>query len=141
MYYPANLTPDGEGWLVTFADIPEALTSGKTKEEALEMAADALTTAIDLYFENRRAVPLPSKLDAGLHMVELQASVSAKVLLLNEMVKQEIRPADLARRLGASPQEISRLTDLKHSTKIDTIDAALHALGKRLDLRLASASV
>lgn len=81
MHYPAKLTADGESWLVTFPDIPEALTSGKTKQEALEMASDALTTAIDFYFEDRRTVPLPSKMAAGMHPVELPAIVSARILL------------------------------------------------------------
>jgi len=34
-----------------------------------------------------------------------------------------------------TPQEVNRLTDVHHTTRIDGIAAALHALGKRLDLR------
>jgi len=138
MFYPAEMKPDGAGWLVTFPDIPEALTSGATQEEALEMAADALATAMEFYFEDRRPVPLPSKVAKGQHAVELPASVSAKVLLLNEMIKQKVRPADLARMLDATPQEVNRLTDLSHATKIDSVNAALHALGKGLELRVVS---
>ncbi len=37
----------------------------------------------------------------------------------------------LARRIGATRHEVNRLTNLKHATKIDRIDAALRALGKR----------
>jgi antitoxin HicB len=54
------------------------------------------------------------------------------VLLLNEMLRQKVRPIDLARRIGTTKQEVNRLTDLRHATKIDRIDAALRALGKRL---------
>jgi antitoxin HicB len=136
MFYPADLQPDGDGWMVTFPDIPEANTSGKTQEEALEMAADALATAMEFYFEDRRPVPMPSKAAKGQPLVELPASVAAKVLLLNEMIKQEVRPIDLARRMGKTPQEVTRLVDLKHATKIDSINAALQALGRSLDLRL-----
>jgi antitoxin HicB len=63
------------------------------------------------------------------------ASLAAKVLLLNELVRQNVRPAEFARRLGTTPQEVNRLTDVRHTTRIDGIAAALHALGKRLDLR------
>jgi antitoxin HicB len=64
-------------------------------------------------------------------------SVAAKVLLLNEMLRQKVRPIDLARLIGTTKQEVNRLTDLKHATKIDRIDAALRALGKRLILDAA----
>ena len=67
--------------------------------------------------------------------MELPASVSAKVLLLNEMITQKVRPAELARRLRVTPQEITRLIDLRHVTKIDGIAGALKALGKTLEIR------
>ncbi len=40
----------------------------------------------------------------------------------------------MARRIGATRQEVNRLTNLKHATKIDRIDVALGALGKWLYL-------
>ena len=43
----------------------------------------------------------------------------------------------MARRIGATRQEVNRLTSLKHTTKIDRIDVALRALGKRLYLDAA----
>jgi hypothetical protein len=46
-------------------------------------------------------------------------------------------PAHLARRIGATRQEVDRLINLKHATKIDRIDTALRALGKRLYLDAA----
>jgi antitoxin HicB len=139
MFYPAVLTRDGDGWMVAFPDIPEALTSGATREEALEMAKDALKTAMEFYFEERRPVPLPSKVTRGQDAVELEPSVAAKVLLLNEIVKQNVRPTDLARKLGTTPQEVNRLMDLRHATKIDSINAAMHAIGKRLEVRAVAA--
>jgi antitoxin HicB len=68
--------------------------------------------------------------------VRLVASLSAKVLLLNEMVAQNVRPSELARRLKTTPQEVNRLTDVRHTTRIDGIAAALQALGKHLDMRV-----
>jgi antitoxin HicB len=132
--YPARLSRDGEGFMVSFPDIPEALTSGASREEALDMAADALTTAMDFYFEDRRPVPAPSQPKRGQVLIDLPASVSAKVLLLNEMLRQRVKPAELARRMNVRPQEVNRITTLRHPTKIDTISQALAVLGKRLDL-------
>lgn len=135
--YPARISRDGEGFMVSFPDIPEALSGAETREQALEMAADALTTAMDFYFEDRRLVPAPSAQKRGQVMIDLPPSVGAKVLLLNEMLSQGTRPADLARRMNVRPQEVNRLTDLRHPTKIDTIALALKALGRRLELGLA----
>jgi antitoxin HicB len=136
--YPVTLTPDKEigGFVVSFQDIPEAITQGEDLEESLQMAKDALETALDFYFEDNRPVPMPSPAKRGQHLVELPASVSAKVLLLNEMIGQQVRPAELARRLKTTPQEVNRLTDLHHTTKIDRIAAALKALGKTLEMRV-----
>jgi antitoxin HicB len=135
--YPANLKKDGKYIVVTFTDIPEAITQGDNREHALEMAKEALEVSMDFYFEDQRAVPMPSKPKRGQVVVELPLSVMAKVLLLNEMLRQKVRPIELARRIGTTKQEVNRLTDLKHATKIDRIDAALRALGKKLILDAA----
>lgn len=135
--YPARVTRDGDGFTVSFPDIPEALTGAKDRDEAIALAADALTSAMDFYFEDRRPVPPPSAPKRGQITVDLPASVSAKVLLLNEMIAQGKRPAELARLMHARPQEVTRLIDLHHPTKIDTVAAALRALGRRLDMSLA----
>lgn len=135
MRYPARFeaAPEG-GYVVTFRDIPEAITQGDTETEAMEMAEDALVSSMDFYFDDKRPVPSPSKAKAGERLVGLPASVAAKVLLLNEMLGQQVTAAELARRLGTRPQDVQRLTDLSHASKIDTIDRALQALGRRLDV-------
>ena len=132
--YPARVARDGDGFMVSFPDIPEALTGAPTREQALDMAADALTTAMDFYFKDRRPVPAPSEVKRGQVLVDLPLSVSAKVLLLNEMLRQQMKPAELARRMNVRPQEVNRITTLSHPTKIDTISQALAAMGKRLEL-------
>jgi antitoxin HicB len=135
--YPVTMTPDKKsgGFIVTFRDIPEAITQGETVEEALAMAAEALESAMDFYFEDKRAVPMPSAAKRRQQVVELPISLSAKVLLLNEMIHQKVRPAELARRLHTTPQEVNRLTNLHHTSKIDGIAGAMKALGKTLEIR------
>jgi antitoxin HicB len=135
MKYPASFKLSDSGrYIVSFRDIPEALTQGDTEAEALDMAADALLTAMDFYFEDRRPVPLPSEAVEGERLIELPLSASAKVLLLNETLKQRVRPADLARLMNVKPQEVNRIVDLHHATKIDTLAAAFKALGRELEL-------
>lgn len=135
--FPAHLEAQPEGgFTVTFRDVPEAITQGDSREEALSEAVDALVTAMEFYFDDGRPVPSPSKARKGEEEVSLPVSISAKVLLLNAMLEERKRPADLARAMRVKPQEVNRIMDLHHATKIDTVADALRALGRRFDLRV-----
>ena len=57
-------------------------------------------------------------------------SVASKVLLLNAFLQSEITQQELARRIGKHKQEITRLFNLHHATKIDAVQLAANALGK-----------
>ena len=66
--YPCILTPDeeeGEGFVVTFPDVPEAITGGNTREEALMMAQDGLAVALGMYVKSRQEIPVPSGVAPG----------------------------------------------------------------------------
>ena len=78
--YPATLTKDGGTFLVTFRDVPEAITFGADKEEALLNAVDALETGLSFYVESCRPLPLPSKAKRG------EITVSAAALELATLV-------------------------------------------------------
>lgn len=64
--FPITLTLDKEkgGFVVTFKDIPEAITQG-AETEALENAQEALEVALDFYFDDKRPVPTPQARSAG----------------------------------------------------------------------------
>jgi antitoxin HicB len=135
--YPVSLSKDTNGtYLVEVPDLPEANAVGDDHEEALLNAADAIATALGIYFDERRPVPLPSKAKKGKATVVLPAIEEAKVLLWNEMLAQNIRKAELARRLNVHMPQIDRLFNLKHSTKVEFIEQAAKALGKQLHVTL-----
>jgi antitoxin HicB len=134
MQYPALFTSDDGAFVVTFRDIPEAITQGDTEDEALELAEDVLRESMAYYLEEKRQVPMPSAPREGERLISVAPSVAAKVLLLNEMLAQRVTSAELARRLDVSRQDVVRLTDLSHATKIDRIDQALAAMGKKLEI-------
>jgi antitoxin HicB len=60
--YPVTLTPDtvDGGFIVTFRDLPEAITQGETIAEALNEAADALEEAIAGRIRRGDPIPEPS---------------------------------------------------------------------------------
>lgn len=136
MLYPARIEKEGNNYNVTFRDIPEANTCGDSFEDAVNMATDALLVSMEFYFEDQRTVPMPSKAKRGETLIALPASVYAKVLLLNTMIEQNISNIELAKRINVRPQELQRITNLGHSTKIDTVAKALNALGKTLQISI-----
>ena len=136
--YRVTLTlDDNNTLLVTFPDIPEAITFGDDEQEALLNALDALEAAIEIYFEDRRPVPLPSRVAKGKPFVTLPILPAAKVLVFNEMLAKNLRKADLARQLNVHMPQIDRLFNLRHSSKIEFVEQAANALGKKLDISLA----
>ena len=133
--YPALFSPDEHGgYVVTFRDVPEALTQADTLQQAREMAADALATAMEFYIEDRRPAPMPSRARAGEELVSLPVVVGAKMALLGLMAAERVRPADLARAMGVQPQIVTRLLDCRHKSDIQTVARAFSALGRRLEI-------
>ncbi len=122
--------------MVSFPDIPEALTQGNTRHDALQAAQTALITAFEFYFDDNEAIPLPSAVGAEDTYVEISLSVASKVLLLNAFLESKITQQVLANRIGRPKQEITRLFDLKHTTKIDAVQIAARVLGKELALTM-----
>ncbi|KDR36386.1 type II toxin-antitoxin system HicB family antitoxin [Caballeronia grimmiae] len=136
--YPVNLELDtNNSYLVTFPDIPEAISAGDDEDEALLNALDALESAIEIYFDEKRQLPMPSKPKKGQPVVILPALVVSKVLLANEMLRQGVRKAELARRLNVHMPQVDRLLNPRHSSKLEAIEAALLTLGKRLSISVA----
>lgn len=131
--YPCDLVPDEDGgFLVTFPDIPEAITGGKTRAEALEMAQDALTVALAGYVIASWSIPIPSPLSEGQELIPLDPIPAAKLALYNAMCKQGISEAELALRLGASESVVNKLLIPDRYTHITSVMKALQAVGRSL---------
>ena len=133
--YPVVLEAQSEGgFVVTFPDVPEAITQGEDAEEALLYAVDALETALSFYVDARKQLPTPSKPKRGQKTVRPSALESAKLGVYQAMTAQGIRKAELARRLGWHMPQVDRLFDVRHASKFEQIEVAASALGKRLVL-------
>ena len=130
--WPVRLETDDRGAVpVSFPDIPEALTEGATEQEALAEAQDCLIAALGGYVDDRRNIPKPSP-GRGLPLVALPALVAAKIALYRAMGERGLSNAALARQLGSVEGAVRRLIDLDHRSHIGQVEAALHALGRRL---------
>ncbi len=136
--YPVTLEAQPEGgFVVTFADVPEAITQGEDEDEALMYAVDALETALSFYVDARKSLPAVSLPAAGQKTVRPSALECAKLGVYQAMTEQGIKKAELARRLGWHMPQVDRLFDLRHASKLDQIEAAATVLGRNLEVRVA----
>ena len=136
--YPASLEPgDTAGvTVVTFPDLPEAITEGTGPAEARAMAADALGMVLLAYLREGRALPAPS---AGREMITPNPEVAAKLAVIEAFRAAGISRSELARRLGRDEKEARRILDPTHRTKLQTLAAALAVLDRRLVIGVEAA--
>lgn len=131
--YPCELnSEEGGGFYVVFPDVRGALTNGKDRAEALEMAQDALTIILSSHVENREDIPTPSPLKPGQELVALEPMAAAKLALYNAVREQGISESELARLLDIPESDIHDLLILDYHTHISTVVNALRAIGYSL---------
>ena len=139
--YSLNLIQQEDGsYLVSFPDIPEALTDGETREDALSAALDCLIAALGGYISERRDIPKPSFPGTARATIIVPPLISAKLALYQAMRESNISLVALGKRLDLSESAIRRLLDLEHRSHIGQVDAALSALGKRLIVEVQDAA-
>ena len=131
--YHARFEPgDERGIVVTFPDVPEAITEGGDEVEARAMAEEALALALLSY--PKRGLPLPAPRERGGNLIPIIVAPedAAKLAVLDAWREAGIGKSDLARRLGKDEKEVRRILDPMHPTKLSVLEAALRALGRRL---------
>src|SRR2546428_6750663 len=137
MQYPVTITPDDGQFTVTFPDVPEAVTFGETRDEALQRAPDALLTIFDAFMKDRRDIPAPSQTTGD--AIELPVLESAKIELYRAMRAGNIGKSELAKRLHWHLPQVDRVLRVRHGSQLDQMEAAFAALGKKLVLTVVDA--
>jgi antitoxin HicB len=141
--YLALFEPDRKagGYVVTFPDFGYGVTQGETEAEALEMAQDLLMLTIGDYIRESRQLPEPRRhRGSKFRPVLLPALQSAKVDLYTAFLESRLRKAEFARRAGIPKTHVERLFSLRHQSRLDQIESAFAALGKRLHVEARNAA-
>jgi antitoxin HicB len=104
-----------------------------TEEKAEEQALNDLIVVLDRKMHGRDNVPIgmracPGYTDGKVH---LPALVQMKIAIRNKMLDDKITGVELAKRIGAKQQTLTRLLDLQHSTVAGALEQALAAVGLR----------
>ncbi|GAA5665174.1 type II toxin-antitoxin system HicB family antitoxin [Brucella intermedia] len=124
------------GFVVTFPDVPEAITEGDDMADAREQAADALGVALLTYLEMGRSLP---EAKAKGELVWPDAEVATKIAVIETFRASGLSRTELARRLGKDEKEARRLLDPDTATKLPLMTAALAAMGQKLVIGLEAA--
>jgi antitoxin HicB len=139
--YPAEFTPADEGgFVVTFCDVPEAITQGETVEECIEDATDALDEAITGRINAKLDIPRASPAKPGNYLISVPMQTALKAALYEEITKRRWSKVGLAAHLGIDEREARRLLDPYHPTKLPRIAEILQRAGMRTSVVIESES-
>ena len=136
----AQMEPgDRKGVVVSFPDVPEAVTQGRDYVDARAMAEEALGLALLTY--PLRGLPLPKAVASGRKLVAISPApdVAAKLAVLDAVRAAGMTKSDFARLIGKDEREARRILDARHLTKLPTLASALARLGKRLVISVEDA--
>ena len=126
-----QLDPEEDGgYVVTLPDIGYGATQGDTFEEALRQAEDMLEEAVLGMIAHNEEVPAPSPAK-GCPVARLPALTAAKLEVYRAMRQARLDAAQLAERLGWPPKKVTHILDGYHVVRLEQLEAALAALGRR----------
>ena len=142
MEYPALFERAEEGgFVITFPDFEWGITQGDDETDAWEMAADALSTMIQEHIRKGEELPRASRPRGRKYrMIPLAASQSMKAELYTAFRASGVRKAEFARLLGIPTATVDRLFDFRYLARLDQIETAFAALGKRLAVEVQDAA-
>ena len=138
--YRVKLIPEDGNILASFPDFPNVHTFGGDEGEALARAVDALESMLMAIIEDKETIPEPKPVRRRDRFITLPALTEAKIDLYREMHSAGIGKAELARRINCHLPQIDRLLDLGHASRLDQLELAFAALGKRLAVSVEDAA-
>ena len=128
--------PDG-GFLVIFADLPPAISSGENKAQALENGRDALETAL-LYLAEQGEPSPEANTQTGIP-VYVSTDVALKLAVIEAFREAKISKTELAQRLGKRETEARRILNPNYTSSVPMLEKALTALGQRVRVEIEAA--
>lgn len=134
--FPATLMSDLDdgGYVVTFRDLPEAITQGDSVKVALKEASDCLEEAIAARIDDGLDIPEPSEPLENEYLVIVPVQTALKAALIMAMSESNMNQAQLANALNVDEKEVRRILNPHHGTKLATMERTLNVLGKKVVL-------
>lgn len=138
--YPVFISEEEGTFIVRSRDLPELLTFGDDEASALANAEDALHVVLLSYAEKNLDIPQPSQPTADERIVFVAANVATKLAVIEAFRHSNISKSEFARRMGVAEGEARRILDPDYGSKLDKLELAARALGRRLVVVLEEAA-
>ena len=136
--YPAKIQKKDGGYLVSFIDFENINTYGKTLEEALVNAEEALNGCLESDFERNYRIPNPSKIK-GKQIYSIPVASNITIALLLRQLRAHMSQLEVAKKLGVSYQVYQRLENPhKSNPTIKTLEKIAKVYGKHINVGFTS---
>lgn len=138
--YPVSLRREKDGKFHAYSDdLPEAIASGRTIEEAGREMTEAFAAAIRGRMADNMDLPAPRRPRDGEIKLYLPPALAAKASIYVAWKRSNLTKAALAERMNRNEAEVRRILDPHHGTKIDQLAEAAEALGGHLAIAYEAA--
>ena len=134
MQYYAKIVRSEGVYQVSFPDLPNVITYGETKEDALKNATEALNGVLECDYEAGFALPEAKQGSGrGFHPVDVLPHVEFPYRL--RKLRNDQSQTEIAKKLGISYQVYQRLeTPVKCNPTLKTVEKLSAVFGKRVEL-------
>lgn len=134
LVYPAKISPDEDGFVVTFRDLDNVFTEGDTYEEALFNAQEVLDLLLQDMTQDSIPIASPSPFEKDEVPITVSPEIAVPVLLHKLRLSRHYSMADVARTMGVSYQNYQQIESGKNITLKSLKKAAL-ALGAIVEIK------
>jgi antitoxin HicB len=137
--YHVVLTEDASGgYVVNCPDLPELLTQGEDRADAVANAIDALEEAIAGRVRRGDDIPDPSEPpeEHVVELIRLPPIMAAKAALAIALRESGLSQSAFARETGVDEKEVRRLLDPRHPSKLPRLQKALLAVNREVEIRV-----
>jgi antitoxin HicB len=136
--YRIEITPDDNGtFLVTSPAFPEVTSFGEDEAACRHWGELAIEEAIAARIHDGQDIPEETGAgDRRLLTVHTPLLLDLKVDLYRAIRRAGVTRAELARRLRWNRNSVDRLFDVGHASRLSQIEAAMAALGLRIEAKV-----
>lgn len=131
---------DNDTLLITCPSIPGVVTFANTEAEVVRWSTDAIETMLNSMMSHGESLPSSDTEAAGVFHVRLGLMTSLKAELYEACRTCGVTRAELARRLGWHREQVDRLFRLNHASRLDQLEAAFEAVGRKIELEVRIAA-
>jgi antitoxin HicB len=138
--YQALVEKDGSTYSVSFPDLPGCLSSGDSREAAVENAREALSLYLEEARDPKWEVPKPKARKSRRYVwVSPFVDVAIPLMIRQARLSRGLTQAQLAKRLDVTLQQVQKLeTPGRSNPTVKTLAAISEALEEALEISLVA---